>query len=170
VAPQARGDRRRQQPSGGAHLRRHRQRAAIDDPERRRVRAYASSEYSELSLDGDGWRLRTLDNLSYKFEPSSAVAGGHVDDDLWLLTEIRDLTGTETVRLRYAANVCTDSREVNLASIAYTFNDDDKPLYEIVLSRRREPWRSACVRVVVVDVEQAHAPASAGLHEHRGPG
>lgn len=85
---------------------------------------FASGQYMELSPNGAGWRARTLDNLEYVFTPR----GNDPDPELWLLTEIRDLVGTDKVTLRYAPS------GLDLVNVAYTFGHDGKtPLYEIDL-------------------------------------
>ncbi len=103
---------------------------------------YAGSEYSELRQDGDSWRLRTLDNLEYRFAPSSSL-GTRGDPDLWMLVEIRDLTGTDKVVLRYGAGSCGDFQ---LTSIAHTFgptiDQQVAPLYVIDLAYAR--WGEIC--------------------------
>lgn len=89
---------------------------------------YAGGQYMELSQSGDGWRARTLDNLEYIFIPASRAVAPGADPELWLLSEIRDLVGTDKVTLRYAAT------GLDLVNVAYAFGHDDKlPLYEIDL-------------------------------------
>lgn len=103
---------------------------------------YAGSEYSELRQDGESWRLRTLDNLEYRFEPLSSLGTRSVPD-LWMLVEIRDLTGTDKVVLRYGAGSCGDFQ---LTSIAHTFgptiDHEVAPLYVIDLAYTR--WGESC--------------------------
>lgn len=95
---------------------------------------YAGSQYMELSREGLGWTLRTLDNLEYQFLPAALLVGNPAAyPDLWLLTSITDSARADAVRLTYDFG----GGEVNLASVAHTYNAKD-PLYEIHL--RREPF------------------------------
>ena len=98
---------------------------------------YAGSQYMELSREGLGWTLRTLDNLEYRFMPAALLVGNPAAyPDLWLLTSISDPSKADAVRLTYDFG----GGEVNLASVAHTYNAKD-PLYEIHL--RREPFIAA---------------------------
>jgi hypothetical protein len=103
---------------------------------------FMSSEYSELRADGASWRLTTLDNVAYVFTPSSSVgetswAG---DPDLWVLTEIRDLSTNDRVTIQYTTeSTCAGNRELNVAGVKYGYDPiGQTPLYEISL--HYEPW------------------------------
>jgi len=101
---------------------------------------FMGSEYQELRAEGDVWRLRTLSNLEYTFTPLAWLEGhvGHgFEKDLWILTEIRDGTGTDRVTLTYDTNGA--DRELTLSRIAYGYHlkDQKKPLYEIELAYDR---------------------------------
>ncbi len=98
----------------------------------------AGSSYGELRRTQSGWTLRTLENIEYEFAPASSIEGpglGWDDPDLWLLKRVRDAVGTDQAVLHYDASVLgTCRRELNLASVEYTFDASGvKPLYNVQL-------------------------------------
>lgn len=146
---------------------------------------FAANEYTELRQDGATWRLRTLANVEYVFSPLSAVTTWQGDPDLWLLTEIRDLTGTDRVVLRYGTAGCNNAPELTLAGLSYGFDaSGDVPLYEVTLKHRSwgaqaclafgavhdhglHFWRSLLLDRIVVEARNNLAPQE-GLRELRG--
>lgn len=110
---------------------------------------FVSGAYQELRRQGDSWSLTTIDNVEYTFSPATTIAaasgGPGIDDpDLWLLTEIRERSGRDRIKLRYETpqlglgpNQCAP--ELLLTSVAYTFDTTgQRPLYEVVLEHA--PW------------------------------
>ncbi|HVG85422.1 MAG TPA: hypothetical protein VM820_12925, partial [Vicinamibacterales bacterium] len=96
---------------------------------------FGASRYMELRPNGPGWRLQTIDNLEYFFEP----AGKELDPDLWLLREIRDPIHGDRLLLYYDTSASgTCGPELNLARVEYTFDEKGRALYELKLTY--EPW------------------------------
>ncbi|HUQ97820.1 MAG TPA: hypothetical protein VM166_00105 [Gemmatimonadaceae bacterium] len=110
---------------------------------------YKGTEYSELRSSGDGWVLRTLDNIEYTFSTLQSI--GYGNGDFWLLTQIRDLTGTDRVSLKYDTYTACNTGEFGLSSLSYGYNASGVPLYEIALKHRRyDP--DSCVAIDNVSI------------------
>jgi hypothetical protein len=90
---------------------------------------FVGTRYMELRPNGAGWRLQTIDNLEYLFEP----APPGLDPDLWLLSEIRDPIRGDRLRVYYDTSVAPCGPELNLERLEYTFDNNDQPLYQIQL-------------------------------------
>lgn len=99
---------------------------------------YLADAYMELRWVGGRWRLKTLDNLEYRFAPAIEV-GPWRQSDLWLLTEIRDTVGGDKVLIEYdTAGVGDCAPDLRMKRLSYTFDAAGSPLYELELVH--EPW------------------------------
>lgn len=120
-----------------------------------RFAPFLSMRYLDLRKDGDVWHLRTLDNLEYVF---TRRAGGTTD--IWLLTEVRDLVGTDRVVIEYdrtGIGSCIPDLHPKRYSYGWSTSVPAQPLYQVELSY--EGWWRPETRS---QVQVAHREAEPG--------
>ncbi|MBL8622423.1 MAG: hypothetical protein JNK64_14005 [Myxococcales bacterium] len=100
-----------------------------------RFAPFLSTRYQELRKDGDTWRLKTLDNLEYVFTHQPGAAS----DAPWLLTEVRDLIGTDRVVIEYdTVGIGTCAPDLHPRRLSYGWSAAGVPLYQVELGY--EAW------------------------------
>jgi hypothetical protein len=101
---------------------------------------FVADEYMELRESPAGWTLHTAAGIQYGFTRATQLSNGVIDDDnLWLLTEIRDRVGTDRVTVRYeTVDVGACGRDFAVAGFAYGYDRSNTPLYEVEL--RHSLW------------------------------